>query len=418
MDGTHSNYSIRSMGDVPDLLFQPHQSEVGGSKRQPGSGKKDIKVPHASSLVDNEEPSDAMLAKVNLRPLMKIFFLLPFCFSILSLSAALADQVVMKNGDRVTGSIVKKDGKNLTIKTEQFGLVTASWDQVDSVKVDTPVTVVLQDGKSLQATLATSDGKVQVTANGTSQSVAPSDITTIRNGDEETAYERLQHPGLGQLWVGTGTLGLAGTAGNARTSTFTAGVTAARVTNTDKTSIYFNIIKASSFANGTNSETAEAVRGGWAYDHNLTTRLFFDTFNDWEYDKFQNLDLRYTIGGGPGFHVIKSTRSLLDVLAGADFDHARFNTPLTTKTGEFYFGDSYTLKLNAITSLSQTFRMFNDFSDASNYRANFDVSANTKIGRWLNWNVSLSDRYLNHPAAGRKTNDFLYTTGIGVTFAR
>ncbi len=39
----------------------------------------------------------------------------------------------MKNGDRVTGSIVKKDGKNLTIKTEQFGVVTTSWDQVVSV---------------------------------------------------------------------------------------------------------------------------------------------------------------------------------------------------------------------------------------------------------------------------------------------
>ena len=34
----------------------------------------------------------------------------------LALLPARADQIVMKNGDRVTGSIVKKDGKNLTIK--------------------------------------------------------------------------------------------------------------------------------------------------------------------------------------------------------------------------------------------------------------------------------------------------------------
>ena len=49
---------------------------------------------------------------------------------------ARADQVVMKNGDRVTGSIIKKDGNNLTIKTTQFGVVTASWDQVESVLAD------------------------------------------------------------------------------------------------------------------------------------------------------------------------------------------------------------------------------------------------------------------------------------------
>ena len=54
----------------------------------------------------------------------------------------------MKNGDRVTGSIVKKDGKNLTIKTEQFGVVTTAWDQVESITADKPVNVVLQDGKT------------------------------------------------------------------------------------------------------------------------------------------------------------------------------------------------------------------------------------------------------------------------------
>ncbi len=33
----------------------------------------------------------------------------------LGLSSVWADKIVMKNGDRVTGSIIKKDDKNLTI---------------------------------------------------------------------------------------------------------------------------------------------------------------------------------------------------------------------------------------------------------------------------------------------------------------
>jgi hypothetical protein len=49
---------------------------------------------------------------------------------------------------------------------------------------------------------------------------------------------------------------------------------------------------------------------------------------------------------------------------------------------------------------------------------NFDVGASTKISKWLTWNVSLSDRYLSNPAPGRKTNDVLYTTGLGIIFAR
>src|ERR1035441_9909080 len=81
----------------------------------------------------------------------------------LAVSAAWADQVVMKNGDRVTGSIIKKDGKNLTIKTDHFGVVPTSGEQVESVRADKPVHVVLADGKTVQGTLATTNGKVEVT---------------------------------------------------------------------------------------------------------------------------------------------------------------------------------------------------------------------------------------------------------------
>jgi len=57
-------------------------------------------------------------------------------------STAWADEVVMKNGDRVTGIIIKQDGKTITVKTDNFGIVTAPWDKVASLKSDQPVHVV------------------------------------------------------------------------------------------------------------------------------------------------------------------------------------------------------------------------------------------------------------------------------------
>lgn len=328
------------------------------------------------------------------------------------------DQVVLKNGDRVTGNIIKKDGKNLTITTDSFGVVTTSWDQVESITTTTPVHVVLQNGKTVQGTLTTRDGKVELVTKDTKLSVTPAEVATIRNADEEKAYEKLQKPGLGELWTGGGNVGLAGTSGNARTLTLTVGLNAARVTNTDKTSVYFSAIEASALSNGKNSDTAQAVRGGLAYDHNLSPRMFLNTFNDYEYDKFQNLDLRFVIGTGVGFHAFKTERSRLDVLGGVDFNHSSFSTPLIRNSAEVYFGDDYNYKLSASTILSQDFRVFNDVSNTGTYRMNFDIGASTKVSKWLSWNLALSDRYLNHPAPGRKTNDFLYTTGLGVTFAK
>ncbi|HVV46158.1 MAG TPA: DUF481 domain-containing protein, partial [Bryobacteraceae bacterium] len=335
-----------------------------------------------------------------------------------SLNSARADQVVLKNGDRLTGSIVRKDGRNLTIKTDQFGVVTTLWDQVVSVQADKPVNVVLADGRTVQGTIATTNGKLEVTTNNAKLSLEPAEVTAIRNDDEQKAYERLQNPGWGDLWTATGSVGLAGTAGNARTLTFTTAVNADRVTTTDKLSVYFNTIKATAVVNRLNADTAQAVRGGLGYDHNLTSRMFANVFNDYEYDKFQNLDLRFVVGAGFGYHAIKTDRSQLDLMAGADFNHSSFSTPLIQNSAEVYFGDGYKYKLSAATSFYQSFRMFNDVSNTGTYRVNFDVGAATKISKWLSWNLALSDRYLNNPAPGRKTNDFLYTTGLGITFGK
>src|SRR5262245_20127818 len=81
----------------------------------------------------------------------------------------LAHQIVMKNGDRVTGSIVKKDDKTLTIKSTHFGTVTLPWDEVSSVSADKPVNVELTGGQTVQGTLAQVGDKVEVTAAGMKQ---------------------------------------------------------------------------------------------------------------------------------------------------------------------------------------------------------------------------------------------------------
>ena len=98
--------------------------------------------------------------------------------------------------------------------------------------------------------MTTAGGKVEVVADNTRASVAPGDITILRDADEQKAYERLLRPGWGDLWAGSASLGFAGTIGNARTSTLTTSINAVRATNTDKTSIYFKTINASALVNG------------------------------------------------------------------------------------------------------------------------------------------------------------------------
>ncbi len=341
----------------------------------------------------------------------------------------LADQVVMKNGDKVTGSIVKKDAATLTIKTVHFGTVTLPWDQVDSVKADAPLTVVLPNDKSVEGTLATSGDKIVVTEKGTTDTVAPKDIVALRNADEQKAYLRMLRPRLLDLWVISGNIGLAGTSGNATTRTFTTPVNLVRATRTDKTTAYFNFIRASSTVSGLSADTASAVRGGWAYSRNLTPKIFVNVFNDYEHDRFQNLDLRSVIGVGLGWHAWKSEKGFLDLIGGVDFNHSSFmasrgpNNAITspaysTSVAEAFFGDDFGYKIGKKVSLIQSYRYFANLSDTGNNRQNFDVGLSATLAKYFTWNAGISDRYISNPAPGRKTNDLLYSTGFGFTFIK
>ena len=332
---------------------------------------------------------------------------------------ASADQVTLKNGDRITGKVVKKDGATLTFKSDAFGDVTVPWEKVAQLVSEGPLTVVLPDGKSVLGKVTTTENKLEVTTETTKQSVGIGEVSAIRNKDEQKTYEGLEHPGLRNLWAGYADLGVSLARGNADTSTITTALSATRATRGDKTVVYFNQIYAKGKdVDGSSVKTAEAVRGGWAYNRNLTPRLFANFFNDYEYDLIESLDLRFVIGGGLGYSVIKNDQTQLDLLAGLDYEREKFSTPLTRNSAEAFWGDNLVHKFSKITALTQSFKMFNNLSELGEYRVNFDVGTVTALKKWLSWQLTASDRYLSNPIFGRKHNDLLFTTGIRVTFAR
>src|ERR1700722_101483 len=93
------------------------------------------------------------------------------CVIFLFACAGFADQITMKDGDRITGDIVKKDGDTVTIKSKNFGTVTLKWTDVAAVKSDQPLNVTLAGGKTVKAIIDTQGDRIQVAA----QTVDPKD---------------------------------------------------------------------------------------------------------------------------------------------------------------------------------------------------------------------------------------------------
>jgi putative salt-induced outer membrane protein YdiY len=333
-----------------------------------------------------------------------------------------ADQIVLKDGDRVTGSIVKKDGAVVTIQSKNFGLIQLKWDDIATVVTEQALNVVLNGDKTVKGSLQTANDRIQVTTPGGPQSVTAGEVVALRNDAEQKTYERLLHPGVLDLWTITGSLNIAGTKGNAQTSTLTTPINFVRASLTSRTTAYFNSIRSTAEVGGVDAQTAQAVRGGWGYSRNISKRTFLNGFNDYEYDKFQSLDLRVVLGGGLGYQVWAKDAGRLSIVGGAAWNREKFSPvtapAFTRNSAEAYWGNDFNYKLSARTSLTQGFRMFNNLSNTGQYRMNFDIGAATQLTKWLAWNVSVSDRYLSNPVAGRKNNDLLYTTGLGFTFSR
>ena len=337
-----------------------------------------------------------------------------------------ADQVVLKNGDVITGSIVKKDGAKLTLKSEFLGEVSMPWSAIKSVKSDQDLTVVLPGGESVLGKINTSGDTLEVVSPAATKSAPLAGVTAVRNAAEEHTYERLQHPSLLELWAGTYDVGLALTRGNSRTATLTNTFNAARITRKDKITVGFNEIYSTATLNGVSSAIASAIRGNWTYSRDLTPRFFVSTLNSYEHDRFQSLDLRFVVGGGFGVNAIKTDKLNLSFSGGGDYEHESFEATPTTSSlvslsrnsGEANFGNAFLYKLSSVTSITQSFSFFPNLTETGEYRVNFDLSAVTAIKKWLGFHVTASDRFLSNPLPGRLRNDVLLSTGFRLSFAK
>jgi len=62
-------------------------------------------------------------------------------------SAARADVVILKNGDRISGKVAAMVDGKLTLETSYAGKIVIAWDQVASLSTDAPIKVKLADDR-------------------------------------------------------------------------------------------------------------------------------------------------------------------------------------------------------------------------------------------------------------------------------
>jgi putative salt-induced outer membrane protein len=336
--------------------------------------------------------------------------------AILVSTALRADTVVLTNGDRLTGTAVKLEGGKLTFKTAYADAIAIAWDQVASLTTTQPMVLPTQNRVlSITALERTPAGLVVTTASGPS-TIEAAAVTVLRSPADQKAYEDSLHPGWGHAWAGTLNVSLALSRGNSETATFGTGLTMARQTLTDKTSLYASSLY--SHDGHVQLTTANSTSGGLRYDHNLNPRLFAFGTGDFSSDALQDLDLRSIMGGGFGWHPVKSPRQTLDILGGLVWTRETYSPGPTNSFAALDLGEQYTRKLGAASLFTEQMYFYPDMSQTGQYQFSFDSTFSSKLGKMFNWQTTFSDRYTSFPPAGTLKNDVILTTGLGIVLAR
>jgi putative salt-induced outer membrane protein YdiY len=206
---------------------------------------------------------------------------------------AVADELRLKNGDRVTGDAVALlDGK-LTFKTPNGELVVA-WDEVTSLTLTRQMIVTVKGG---QPELRSIEG------------LALGDIVAIA----------APPPPLD--WTGAANAGLVTTGGNTDVSTLRLDGEIAAIRPKDRFSVGAVINRAEDVG----VETADSWNLAFNYDRYLTDRLFINGNAIFTGDEFKSLDLRTAIGAALGYDIWKTPRGFLSATGGLGFVNENFS---------------------------------------------------------------------------------------------
>lgn len=359
---------------------------------------------------------------------MKFVYALALAISFLFLtSKADADTLILKNGDHLTGAITDSDGKQITLKTDYAGDIKVQMSAIKEMTSEKPLYVLTPDKTTANGnvTVEGSDLIVHTSTQGEVR-VPLTQITVIRSGDEQQAYERSLHPRLIDGWKGGINVGFALARGNSDTTNLDTGFTADRKTLSDEIKLYSSSIYTTSgpvTSGGPSGVTADEVLGGARYDRNITKKLFGFGSGDFTHDALQDLTLRQIYTGGLGWHVVDNPNTTFDVLAGVNYTRENYSDGATVPTVDrnlpgLTFGEDLTHKLGSKNVLTEHFLFYPDLSDISQYRFSLDAALVTKVSSWLGWQTSISDRYVtNPPIAGTKSNDVILSTGLNITFS-
>jgi putative salt-induced outer membrane protein YdiY len=239
---------------------------------------------------------------------------LVFAATLLTGFPAMADELIMKDGSRLKGKVIKEDGGVIDFKTSYAGTIKVKWAEVNELIADEPITVLLKNKETRAATNAknTEAGVVLADESGTTETISP----------EEIAYVNPEpwRVGKGMKWSGNVNVDLNYERGNSDKDEYHGDWTTTFRWRDDRLKFYGDYEREKS--NDVLTDDNWRING--RYDHFVTEKFFYGGTLGLEHDRPADLQRRTIVGPLVGYEFYESTAMNLDVAGGPMYVNEEF----------------------------------------------------------------------------------------------
>lgn len=339
-----------------------------------------------------------------MRSLVKILFVIAILCSLMA-GSVMADEVKMKNGDRLSGKIITMEDGTLVLETTFAGKIDIKWDEIANIKTDSKLDLELTDGTTIQGIpQLTEEGTLTVKLDSIDEPVvfAMGQVKSINPPEEPPV--RLS----GQVNVGFNK-----SSGN--TDTERIHVDGEIVARTKKNR--YTAGGQYNRAEDDGDKTEDNALGYLKYDHFLSEKLYFYANGLFERDKFKDINLRTTLGPGLGYQVFESEVMNLSFEAGPSYvntdydeedDDDNISGRWAMKFDRYFFDKLFQFYLNneGYVSLSDT----QDVFMYTRTGLRFPVRAGIFLNAGWEWDWD------NTPSPGADRSDYRYVLSLGYGF--
>lgn len=315
------------------------------------------------------------------------------------------DQVLLRNGDRISGRILRKVEDTLTLETAYAGKLKIKWSEVVSLQSAQPVEIYLADRTILVGKLAqAATGEVRVESE-------------VVNGVQPLLMEQVVYinpppeiSGRGVKLSGRVNLAYNLNEGNTEVEAFHVDGEMVARSKRNRYTLGGQYNEAEDRGVRTENNTTAYMK----YDHFFSQHWYGYANGIFNKDRFKDLELRTALGLGSGYQVWESDALNLAVETGFNYVNEDFITAIDNS----YPAARWSLKYDQLLfkKLFQVFHVqefYFGLEDSDDIFARAETGIRLPLLDTLKATLQVNVEWDNTPSPGREKTDYDYLFGLG-----